>query len=127
MAGRCRLPLPPGGHAMNHRALRRLTVLALLVVCLGLIGGGLLKLARHREQVKQQQALERSVGELQAILTELRATWERGNAVDDKTFEGWMARNVVRGRTTEAEIVLHFGRDFYHLDRPPRDGIRTIE
>jgi hypothetical protein len=38
-----------------------------------------------------------------------------------------MASNVVRGRTTEADIVSYFGRDFHNLDRPPRDGIRTIE
>src|SRR5262249_26078431 len=41
-------------------------------------------------------------------------------------FERWMAKNVVRGRTTEREIVAHFGKTFSNLDRPKRDDIRTI-
>src|SRR5262249_38139757 len=40
--------------------------------------------------------------------------------------ERWMAKNVIRGRTTEADIVARFGNDFFNLDRPERDSIRTI-
>jgi hypothetical protein len=56
-------------------------------------------------------------------------TWDSGKAVDEawQKLEGWMASNVVRGRTTEADIALCFGKDFHSLDRPPRDDIRTIE
>jgi hypothetical protein len=114
---------------MSQRTLRRLTVLALLVLSLGVIGSGLLKISRYQEQVRRQQALERGADELRAILADLRAAWDSGKAVDEawQRFEGWMAGNVVRERTTEADIVLYFGRDFHSLDRPPRDGIRTIE
>jgi hypothetical protein len=118
-----------GDYAMSQRTLRRLTVLALLVLSLGVIGWGLLRIAQHQEQLRRQQAPERNAGELREILAELRATWDSGKAVDEawQRFEGWMASNIVRGQTTQADIVLYFGRDFHSLDRPPRDGIQTIE
>jgi hypothetical protein len=37
-----------------------------------------------------------------------------------------MAKNVGRGQTTEADIFASFGKEYHDLDRPTRDGIRTI-
>jgi hypothetical protein len=68
---------------MIQRMLRRLTVLALLVLSLGVTGWGLLKTAPYGQRVRRQQSLERRAVELQAILAELRVTGDSGKAVDE--------------------------------------------
>jgi hypothetical protein len=104
---------------------KRLLILGLLMVCFA--AGAWWIIAWQQVRTERKQALERSAEELKAILAELRdpksdnswhSAWE--------AFEAWMANNVVRGRTTKAEVLLCFGREPLDLDRPERDEVRTI-
>jgi hypothetical protein len=81
-------------------------------------------LAWRQARIDRQLALERSAAELKPILDELRTS---SSVEAFQPFEDWMARNVVRGRTTEEDIIFCFGKDSLNLDRPKRDAIRTIE
>jgi hypothetical protein len=124
---------------MNQHRVTWPTILTLAVLGLGILGLGLLTIARrqaqispqqsHQAQIGPQQSLEGGADELRAILAILqtaqketddwKAAWQR--------FVGWMDHNVIRGKTTEADIVTWFGKDFQNLDRPGRDDVRTIE
>jgi hypothetical protein len=106
---------------MCRRKLKRLAVLCLLAASLAVIAWGIVTWRQTR--TSKEQPTEQSAEELKPILDELRPS---GSAEVLQRFENWMAKNVVRGRTTETDIVAHFGKDFNNLDRPKRDRIRTI-
>jgi hypothetical protein len=42
-------------------------------------------------------------------------------------FQQWLATVLVQGRTTQQEVILLFGPPHLSLDRPPRDGLITVE
>jgi hypothetical protein len=116
-----------GDSNMSPRTLKRLTVLGLLVASLAVVAW---EIVAWRQQARNsmQLATERSSDELKAILTRFR-TPESGEALGEAwhSFESWMAKIAVRSRTTRADIVACFGKNQQDLDRPPRDGIQTME
>jgi hypothetical protein len=112
---------------MKQRTLKRLTVLALLVVSLAVMGLGFVTIAMHQARMSRQQALKPAAEQLQAILAKLRSSDNAAWKDAWQRFEGWMAINVVRGKTTEADFEACFGKASRNLDRPWRDNVRTIE
>jgi hypothetical protein len=107
---------------MSRRSLRRLSALGALLANISVLAWGVT--AGHRTRTNKQSAVEERAKELKPILDELRTAAEVSETLE--RFEKWMAKNVVRGQTTAADIFASFGKDNRDLDRPTRDGIRTI-
>src|SRR5438045_309741 len=103
---------------MRRHTLKRLTGLGLFVATLAVIAWGIA--VGHQARSSKQPAPELRAEELKPILDELRSS---GSTQTLQRFEGWMAKNIVRGRTSEGDIVACFGKDFKNLDRPKRDRI----
>jgi hypothetical protein len=109
---------------MRRLTLKRLTALSLLIVGLAAITWGAVAWQQARAD---RTEFGRRAEELQQILHELRSA-ESGQA--SRRLDGWMAENLIRGQTTEAEVRAYFSglsEDFENLDRPPRDGVLTIQ
>jgi hypothetical protein len=115
LAGRFVMPL-------FDRKLKRLTVLSLLVATFAATAWWLIAL--YVAIMNRQLTFERSAAELRAILAELRET---GSSEAEQKFDEWMAINIVRGRTTKADIIAWFGSENLDLDRPERDEVQTIQ
>jgi hypothetical protein len=110
---------------MSRRTLKSLSLLVFGVVSIAVILAWTIAWAVALNEKKR--AVERTAEELQVILADL---WERK---DEKTwgrawesFNDWMARNVVRGQTTRAQVLTWFGTEHRDLDRPERDEVQTI-